>query len=147
MWTNRLAIARWEHIDITLEIVSAMNHPELHTLDPAVGEFRTPEFFSIFLVENNAHIGTCCLYNRNADNVELGIRIFVPELWSQGYGTEAVNVLCIYAFTAYKDIVNVVLKTPVDNIRASRCYEKCGFIESGQGVVGGINMIFMQKPR
>lgn len=143
--TVRLRIAERLPEDSTLEQVYAGMYPELEDLDPTVGEFRNPELLSVFLKRDGWHIGTCCLYNRTQSNVEIGLRIFIPEYWGQGYGKEIVEGLCFYAFSSFSPVDEVVLKTPVLNTRAFMCYDKCGFKEYARTNIGGVDMILMSR--
>lgn len=122
-------------------------HPELRELDPSVGKCRNPVFYSIFAKENNRHIGMCCLYNFTGTEIELGVRIFIPEYWNRGYGGEVVNALCEYTFNLFSRVMSVLAKTPAHNIRAIRCYEKCGFVQHSRAVLDGYDMVFMTRPR
>ena len=145
--TRRLRISFKLPADRAMEDFYASLHPELADLDPLVGEFRQPAFFSIFLKDDGWHIGTCCLYNATMDDVELGIRIFIPEYWGKGLGGEAVEGLVLYAFVMYPHISSVVLKTPLTNPRAIACYHKCGFEDYMAGKIDGIDMVFMRRQR
>jgi RimJ/RimL family protein N-acetyltransferase len=50
--------------------------------------------------------------------------------WSRGYGTDALQVLLGYAFDEL-GLHKVFLRVLVQNPRAIRCYEKCGFTSEG----------------
>lgn len=63
---------------------------------------------------------------------EVGIMIGEKDMWSQGYGSDAMVVLLRYLFDEM-DINRVGLYVDVGNHRALRSYEKCGF--SREGVV------------
>jgi RimJ/RimL family protein N-acetyltransferase len=75
------------------------------------------------------HIGNCMYYNidRLRGEAELGIMIGDRDYWSKGYGTDAVTALLGHIFNTM-DIERVYLNTLEWNIRAQRCFEKCGFI-------------------
>jgi len=57
-----------------------------------------------------------------------GIDQFIgePGLWNQGLGTRGVSLLLQYLFAA-RGARRVVLDPHVSNLRAIRCYERCGF--------------------
>lgn len=143
--TLRLTIADRQLKDMPTEEYYLALHPEIKELDPTVGESRDPTFYSIFTKELNKHIGMCCLYNFTATEVELGVRIFIPEHWSMGYGSEVVNALCEYVFNSSPQIMAVLAKTPVYNTRAVRCYEKCGFTQRSHAPLSGYDMVFMVR--
>ncbi len=65
--------------------------------------------------------------NRKTD---IGIMIGEKDLWSHGYGTDAMKVLLRYLFEEL-NMNRVGLYTDVDNHRALRSYEKCGFTREG----------------
>jgi RimJ/RimL family protein N-acetyltransferase len=79
------------------------------------------------------HIGNCVYYNvdLNESQAELGIMIGNRNYWNQGYGVEAVNALLDYIFDN-THLRRVYLTTLIWNVRAQKCFKKCGFIESGQ---------------
>lgn len=76
------------------------------------------------------HIGNCVFYNIDMQQgeTELGILIGEREYWGKGYGAAAVNALLEHIFTS-TGIDRVYLKTLDWNIRAQKCFRKCGFRE------------------
>ena len=61
---------------------------------------------------------------------ELAISIGEKEYWSGGYGTDAIRRVLRHAFEEL-ELNRVYLITDLDNARAIRCYEKCGFTSEG----------------
>lgn len=61
---------------------------------------------------------------------ELGIFIGEKDCWGQGYGTDAIRTLLRFAFDQM-NFHRIYLRVDVDNVRAQRCYEKCGFVREG----------------
>ena len=57
-----------------------------------------------------------------------GIDLFigVPELWDKGLGTIALSAFLKYLFDN-KGAQRIIIDPRVSNVRAIRCYEKCGF--------------------
>ena len=57
-----------------------------------------------------------------------GIEQFIGEVscWNRGLGTRSVSLLLRYLFQT-KSARKVILDPHVTNLRAIRCYEKCGF--------------------
>ena len=119
--------------------------PELVHLDAApLLTITFPQYTSFYLSElrhpsqkrqafaietlDGEHIGNCSYYDVNERKGEgqLGIMIGNRTYWDRGYGTEAVKMLLDHIFrnTATK---RVYLKTLLMNIRAQRCFQKCGF--------------------
>lgn len=60
----------------------------------------------------------------------LGILIGEKDCWSRGYGTEAVRLMCGYAFNTL-GLRRVQLHVHDDNPRGVRCYEKAGLRREG----------------
>ncbi|MDF2522108.1 MAG: GCN5-related N-acetyltransferase [Clostridia bacterium] len=82
---------------------------------------------------NGKPIGTIQLYDIDEQDksCKLGIRIGDRDYWSQGYGTDSVNILVEYAFMKM-GLYRVALRVYEFNGRAARCYEKCGFKYEGR---------------
>lgn len=68
--------------------------------------------------------------HRLHSRAELGVTIGEKDFWSRGYGTDAVRRVLRYAFEEM-GLRRVGLITDEDNLRAIRCYEKCGFVREG----------------
>lgn len=87
-----------------------------------------------FAVENlnGEHIANCVYYNINSSEsqTEIGIMIGNRYYWNQGYGFEIINTLMGYIFHTIK-LDHIYLTTLTWNIRAQKCFKKCGFKESG----------------
>jgi RimJ/RimL family protein N-acetyltransferase len=103
-----------------------------------------------FAIENlrGDHIGNCVYYNVNEaeSKAEVGIMIGNRDYWNQGYGVEAVNTLLDYVFTRIR-LEKVYLTTLVWNIRAQKCFKKCGFAECGQLVRDDYTFLLMAVTR
>jgi ribosomal-protein-alanine N-acetyltransferase len=89
------------------------------------------------------HIGNCVYYNVNPveGKAELGIMIGDRRYWNQGYGTETVRAFLDYIFNR-TPLEKISLTTLDWNVRAQRCFKKCGFSEHGQLVRD--NQTFLQ---
>ena len=90
------------------------------------------------------HIGNCVYYNVNKteSKAELGIMIGNREYWHQGYGTETINLLLDHIFT--KVSLNKVYLTTLEwNLRAQKCFKRCGFSECGELVRDGHKFMVM----
>ncbi len=57
-----------------------------------------------------------------------GVDLFIgdPELWDKGIGTAALSAFLRYMFDD-KGARRIIIDPRVSNLRAIRCYEKCGF--------------------
>jgi len=91
------------------------------------------------------HIGNCVYYDVDEyhGEAELGILIGERSYWGRGYGTDAVTTLLDYLFRRTK-LTRIHLKTLQSNIRAQKCFGKCGFIPCGCRVTGGNRFILME---
>lgn len=87
--------------------------------------------------EKNQLIGSIELYNLRPTPPEqphiatLGVMIGLPELWGQGYGSEAVQALVRWSFGHF-GLEYVRLSTFGHNKRAQRAFASCGFREVGR---------------
>ncbi|WP_414756507.1 GNAT family N-acetyltransferase [Anabaena sp. CCY 9910] len=65
----------------------------------------------------------------NTDKV-YGIDLFIgePNYWHRGIGSEILRMVIRYIFEVFLAAL-IVVDPRVDNIRAIRCYEKCGFVK------------------
>jgi RimJ/RimL family protein N-acetyltransferase len=79
------------------------------------------------------HIGNCVYYNVNTaeSKAEMGIMIGNRDFWNQAYGTEAVMAFLDHIFNRTA-LQRVYLSTLDWNVRAQKCFKKCGFVELGQ---------------
>lgn len=87
--------------------------------------------FAIETLEGQ-YIGNCMIYDidTTAGEAELGILIGDKDYWEKGCGTEAVRMLSEFAFRTL-DIQRLYLHTLDWNLRAQRCFSKCGFVANG----------------
>lgn len=120
--------------------------PEIRSLDVAAGTIRNAKWFSIVTVDGNHHIGLCVLYNYDNYMGELGVRIGDKNYWNRGYGTDATLLLVQYGFEVM-GLQLIWLKVLPENIRAIRCYEKCGFTKVGKLALDEYEFVTMEKRR
>ena len=61
------------------------------------------QYYPIFLLNNNQHIGCCGLrpYDTGKRINEIGVHI-IPDYWRKGFATEAINTVMEYAFNKLK---------------------------------------------
>ena len=104
--------------------------------------------FAIEVLDGGEHIGNCSYFN--IDNVkreaEFGIMIGNRDYWSQGYGTDVILTLLNYIFL-HTRLERIYLKTLNWNIRAQRCFKKCGFTPCGKLTLDSYNFIVMDTKR
>jgi RimJ/RimL family protein N-acetyltransferase len=88
-----------------------------------------------FAIETLAgeHIGNCVYYNVNSieSKAELGIMIGNRNFWNKGYGVEAIESLLERIFSRTR-LERIYLTTLTWNIRAQKCFGKCGFRPCGE---------------
>jgi RimJ/RimL family protein N-acetyltransferase len=137
---------------------------ELCSLDASIPtSFSFAEFLDRYSVEleypgltltlavdtlDHQHIGECSLFNFDflSNSAELGVMIGEKDFWSRGYGTDAVNLLLQDIFTT-SDLNKLFLRTLDWNIRAQKCFEKCGFTAGGSVFSGDYSFKVMEIAR
>ncbi len=82
---------------------------------------------------NGRHIGNCGCFNIDdiRREVEIGIMIGEKSYWNHGYGEEVLRTLVQHLFEN-THVDRIYLKTLDWNLRAHRCFEKCGFKSCGR---------------
>jgi len=114
-------------------------------------EFRyshsTGHRFAIETIDDK-HIGNCGYYgvDRTKGEAELGILIGNRDYWNKGYGTDIVSTLVSYIFRK-TNIKRIHLKTLESNIRAQKCFKKCGFAPYGHLAQDGYRFMLMEINR
>jgi RimJ/RimL family protein N-acetyltransferase len=68
--------------------------------------------------------------DKTHQRAELGLFIGDKTLWGRGVGADAIRRVLRYAFGQLA-LRRVQLHVDEDNLRALRCYEKCGFVREG----------------
>ena len=103
-----------------------------------------------FAVEtvDGKHIGNCTCYDINEDKGEaqLGILIGDRNYWDKGYGTDAVSTMVNYIFLN-TNLRRIYLKTLDWNLRAQKCFKKCGFKPCRKLNRNGYNFVVMELRR
>jgi len=103
-----------------------------------------------FAVEDvdGKHIGNCTCYdvNETRGEAQLGIVIGDRNYWDKGYGADALTVLVNHVFLN-TNLKRIYLKTLDWNLRAQKCFEKCGFTPCGQLNRNGNNFVVMELKR
>lgn len=91
------------------------------------------------------HIGNCSYFNLDEDKkeAEMGIMIGDRAYWNRGYGADTIITSLNYFFSR-AELKRVHLKTLLWNIRAQKCFHKCGFIPCGQVVHGDYTFMLME---
>ncbi|SHI20324.1 GNAT family N-acetyltransferase [Sporanaerobacter acetigenes] len=88
--------------------------------------------FAIEDIETKKYIGGCGIQEVNwlSRVATVGIMIGYKQYWGKGYGTDAMKVLMNFIFNNM-NIRKIRLSTFSFNVRAKKCYEKCGFEVEG----------------
>ncbi|MCL2141149.1 MAG: GNAT family N-acetyltransferase [Dehalococcoidia bacterium] len=106
------------------------------------------QFFTIFTASERQQIGNCGIYDIDMENQRavIGISIGDQQFWGKSYGTETCWILLNYAFQKI-GLSLLYLKTLSDNIRAQKCFYKCGFRACGSLLETGRIYTIMQLTR
>jgi len=94
------------------------------------------------------HIGNCACFalDKIKQEAEFGIIIGDRTYWDKGYGTDAVTTLLNHLFSE-TNLERIYLKTLGWNLRAQKCFQKCGFAPCGQLVKNGHDFVLMEIRR
>jgi RimJ/RimL family protein N-acetyltransferase len=78
--------------------------------------------------QDGLYIGNCMYYDIDTVNkeAEIGIMIGNRGYWSKSYGFDVLVTLMDYIFSN-SSLRRLYLHTLQSNVRAQRCFEKCGF--------------------
>ena len=119
-----------------LDYTDQVYHPKLNRYPFAVETF------------DGKHIGNCTCYdvNETRGEAQLGIIIGDRNYWDKGYGADAVTALVNHVFLN-ANLKRIYLKTLDWNLRAQKCFEKCGFTPCGQLSRNGNNFVVMELKR
>ena len=103
--------------------------------------------FAIDTVDGK-HIGNCVYYgiNETKGEAELGIMIGNRNYWDKGYGRDAAGTLLNHIFRR-TNLKRDYLKTLDSNLRAQKCFQKCGFIPYGYMNRDGYRFVLMEIRR
>jgi len=111
---------------------------------------RSPSTSHRFAVDtlDGKHIGNCSCHNISETNgeAELGIMIGDRDYWNKGYGTDVVTTLVNYIFRQ-TNLNRIYLKTLTSNIRAQKCFQKCGFTPYEHLTKDGFSFVLMEIHR
>jgi len=145
-WKSDLDLARLDAtvpLTIPFSIYYTSYSQELHCADMMDHRYAIETM-------DGEHIGNCSCYNvdHTRGEAELGILIGDPDYWSKGYGSDAVTMLVSHVFNE-GNMNKIYLHTLEDNVRAQRCFQKCGFVACGPVTREGHKFILMEieKPQ
>ena len=89
------------------------------------------KYFAIETLDGKL-VGDCGLrkIDWKSRKAEFFITIGEKQLWGKGFGSDALRIVIRLSFHRM-NLNRLWLTTLVDNSRAVRCYEKCGFVREG----------------
>ena len=134
-------LARWLTDERVLEFYEGRDNP--FPLERVKAKYsprvlETDDVTPCFILFEGRPVGFIQYYPHDADErhaygldntrTAYGMDLFIgePDLWDQGLGAQAVALLRDYLFDALEADA-ITLDPETWNIRAIRCYEKCGF--------------------
>ncbi|MFH1087311.1 MAG: GNAT family N-acetyltransferase [Chloroflexota bacterium] len=90
------------------------------------------------------HIGNCACFNVNRSRMEVEIGIIIGDrgYWNRGFGHEAICLLLDHL--KRHRMKRVYLRTLDWNIRAQKCFERCGFVRYGTSNQDGHKFVLME---
>ena len=165
MINGRKIKLRDKSLEDTLDDYTWQTDPELARLDAIPRLIITySQYLSIYASElryasstrhrfaidtlDGKHIGNCAYYgvDETRGEAELGIMIGNRDYWDKGYGADAVAILVNHIFRQTK-LKRIHLKTLEWNVRAQKCFQKCGFTPCGHSVREGYSFVLMEIHR
>lgn len=125
VWLNDLETTRF--------LVQATKQISLHGEREALERLSKDHNYAIIERGADRLIGNCGLMDMEEVNrtAEVGIFIGPPEARGKGHGTEALRLLCDYAFNVL-GLRSLMLRVYDYNERAMASYRKVGFKEAGR---------------
>jgi [ribosomal protein S5]-alanine N-acetyltransferase len=161
MTTNGRIRLRTKKLSDAKDDFTWQSDPELARLDAAVTlDMSFQQYLSEYTFElcypspnrhefgiettDGLHIGNCVYYNINQieRKAEIGIFIGNRDYWNHGYGLETIDLLLEHIFTK-TNLERVYLTTLDWNIRAQRCFIKCGFNDCGKLIKDNYTFLLM----
>lgn len=151
-------------IEDCIDVYRWRTDEELCRLDATIPlDLSYAEFFDRYTVEleypgltytlaielpDGTHIGECSLFNIDfIDNsTEIGIIIGEKSHWDRGFGADAVETFVRHIFDT-SGIELILLRTLDWNIRAQKCFLKCGFTVCGDTTREGYHFLVMERRR
>jgi len=127
-WSQDEEVLRWSggsSMQLTFEEFKERFKQERLRPDPM------REAFAILTAEREliGRVG-CFAIDREEGQAELGIVIGEKDYWGKGYGSDAVITLLRHIFET-EGLRRVYLFTFTQNVRAQRCFAKCGLKRMG----------------
>jgi ribosomal-protein-alanine N-acetyltransferase len=119
-------------------------------LENYVEDLYRPNLSYRFAIEtlDGRHIGNCSYFSidETKKEAEMGIMIGDRAYWNRGYGADVILTSLNHIFSQ-TNLKRIYLKTLNWNIRAQKCFQKCGFAPCGQLIRGDHTFILMETYR
>jgi len=148
--TKRLLLEPFSDKYLTQEVVDWLNDPEVvrfseqrhrrHSLDSCreyIDSFKgtANHLWAISVVNKNiGHIGNINAYVDTANNIaDIGILIGKKQVWSKGYGKEALCAVCDYLMEKL-GIRKITCGTLATNLSMLKVMKKAGMIDDGRRI-------------
>lgn len=131
-------------LDATLPTLSSFEeYLRLAAVEPSYSSNRSCHF--AIETMTGKHIGNLSYFDidEKSSSTEMGIMIGNKAYWNLGYGSDAIHILLNHIFTS-TSLNRVYLKTLVWNVRAQKCFQKCGFATCGQLSRDGFSFVLME---
>lgn len=140
-WRTDPELARY---DATLPLKLSLREFTLYYTEQMRSFKEDRRWFAIDTLDRQ-HIGNCMYYDvdRIRKQAKIGIIIGDRDYWGQGYGTDAVMTLVSHIFHDLS-LERVYLDTLDWNVRAQKCFHRCGFVVNGHVNDKGHNFIIME---
>jgi RimJ/RimL family protein N-acetyltransferase len=124
-WLNDLSTTRF--LTLASAQVSLQGERE------ALGNLSKLQSYAIIEKESDELLGNCGLFEIDAVHRSAEVGIFLGESArrGEGYGSEALRLLCDYGFNIL-NLRSIRLKTYDYNLRAAASYRKVGFKDAGR---------------
>ena len=134
------------HLDATYPITSSLEE-FIGLYTQGQNDSQNALRFAIEVLDGK-HIGNFGYFNidERKNEAELGIMIGDKSYWDKNYGVDVINTAVAYIFTN-TDMKRIYLKTLDWNIRAQKCFIKCGFITYGKLRRGEYSFALMEMFR
>jgi RimJ/RimL family protein N-acetyltransferase len=143
-WRSDLELSRY---DAVLPLKLSFREFTLYYTEQLRSFKEDRRWFAIDTLDGK-HIGNCMYYDvdKTRKQAKIGIIIGDRDYWGKGYGADALMTLVSHVFHDLK-LERVYLDTLEWNVRAQRCFQKCGFVVSGHLNDKGHKFIIMELYR
>lgn len=122
-WRNDPRIFRWCRQNDLLSESDHNNWFERQSKDPKIKMY-------VIKNENDKPVGVCGLTDIDLINQRAEFSLYIgPEYHGNGYGKEALKLLCHHAFTSYP--LNIIWGESFDGNQALKVFEEIGFKKEG----------------